>query len=43
MEEGEIDAAEIIEEAESLEQKVYKKKVEMLWKRKLELESTRSN
>ncbi|KAK8989953.1 hypothetical protein V6N11_064365 [Hibiscus sabdariffa] len=43
MEEEEIDAAETIEEAESLEQKVYKQKVEMLWKRKLELESTRSN
>ncbi|KAK9030653.1 hypothetical protein V6N11_032070 [Hibiscus sabdariffa] len=43
MEEEEIDAAEMIEEAESLEQKVYKQKVEMLWKRKLELESTRSN
>ncbi|GMI78129.1 ABA AND ROS SENSITIVE 1 [Hibiscus trionum] len=43
MEEEEIDAAETIEEAESLEQKVYKQKVEMLWKRKLQLESTRSN
>ncbi|XP_039025908.1 zinc finger protein 830-like [Hibiscus syriacus] len=43
MEEEEIDAAEMIEEAESLEQKVYKQKVEMLWKRKLELDSTRSN
>ncbi|GMI93926.1 ABA AND ROS SENSITIVE 1 [Hibiscus trionum] len=43
MEEEEIDAAETIEEAESLEQKVYKQKVEMLWKRKLELESSRLN
>ncbi|XP_022716320.1 zinc finger protein 830 isoform X4 [Durio zibethinus] len=43
MEEEEIDAAEMIEEAESLEQKVYKQKVEMLRKRKLELEATRSN
>ncbi|TYH48863.1 hypothetical protein ES332_D10G096900v1 [Gossypium tomentosum] len=43
MEEEEIDAAEIIEEAESLEQKVYKQKVETLWKRKLELETSRSN
>ncbi|KAE8696134.1 STELAR K+ outward rectifier isoform 1 [Hibiscus syriacus] len=43
MEEEEIDAAEMIEEAESLEQKVYKQKVEMLWKRKLEWESSKSN
>ncbi|XP_052880962.1 protein ABA AND ROS SENSITIVE 1-like [Gossypium arboreum] len=43
MEEEEIDAAEMIEEAESLEQKVYKQKVETLWKRKLELETSRSN
>ncbi|XVF23159.1 hypothetical protein REPUB_Repub13aG0013200 [Reevesia pubescens] len=43
MEEEEIDAAEMIEEAESLEQKVYNQKVEMLRKRKLEMEATRSN
>ncbi|XP_017979407.1 PREDICTED: zinc finger protein 830 [Theobroma cacao] len=43
MEEEEIDAAEMIEEAESLEQKVYKEKVEMLRKRKLELQATRLN
>ncbi|OMO65585.1 hypothetical protein COLO4_31121 [Corchorus olitorius] len=43
MEEEEIDAAETIEEAESLEQKVYKQKVELLRKRRLELEATRSN
>ncbi|XWS16635.1 hypothetical protein CRYUN_Cryun34aG0107900 [Craigia yunnanensis] len=43
MEEEEIDAAETIEEAESLEQKLYKQKVEMLRKRKLELEVTRLN
>ncbi|XVE89335.1 hypothetical protein DITRI_Ditri19aG0193700 [Diplodiscus trichospermus] len=43
MEEEEIDAAEMIEEAESVEQKVYKQKVEMLRKRKLELEANRLN
>ncbi|OMO95505.1 hypothetical protein CCACVL1_05393 [Corchorus capsularis] len=43
MEEEEIDAAETIEEAESLEQKVYKQRVELLRKRRLELEATRSN
>lgn len=43
MEEEEIDAAEMIEGAESLEQKVYNEKVEMLRKRKMELEASRLN
>ncbi|GLT94713.1 hypothetical protein SLE2022_124420 [Rubroshorea leprosula] len=41
MEEEEIDAAEMIEEAESLEQKAYGEKVERLRKRKLEFEAAR--
>lgn len=43
MEEEEIDAAEMIEEAESLEQNAYNQKVEMLRKKKLELEAARPN
>ncbi|XVF75092.1 hypothetical protein PTKIN_Ptkin13bG0160500 [Pterospermum kingtungense] len=43
MEEEEIDAAEMIEGAESLEQKVYKQRVEMLRKKKMELEAARLN
>ncbi|KAF3956108.1 hypothetical protein CMV_018739 [Castanea mollissima] len=41
-EEEEIDAAETIEEAESVEQKTYWEKVEMLKKKKLELQVARS-
>uniref|UniRef100_A0A2N9HDN9 C2H2-type domain-containing protein n=1 Tax=Fagus sylvatica TaxID=28930 RepID=A0A2N9HDN9_FAGSY len=41
-EEEEIDAAEMIEEAESVEQKAYREKVEMLRKKKLELQAVRS-
>lgn len=43
LEEEEIDAAETIEEAESVEQKGYKEKVEMLRKKKLELQAARSS
>ncbi|KAL9276643.1 hypothetical protein ACSQ67_025808 [Phaseolus vulgaris] len=39
LEEEEIDAAEMIEEAESVEQKVLREKVEMLKKRRLDLKS----
>lgn len=42
LEEEEFDAAEMIEEAESVEQKVYWEKVEMLKKKKLELKAARS-
>ncbi|KAK9272381.1 hypothetical protein L1049_002752 [Liquidambar formosana] len=42
LEEEEVDAAEMIEEAESLEQKTYREKVEMLKKKKMELKATRS-
>lgn len=42
MGEEEIDAAEMIEEAESLEQKNYDERVEMLKKRKIELKASRS-
>ncbi|XP_041002426.1 zinc finger protein 830 isoform X1 [Juglans microcarpa x Juglans regia] len=42
-EEEEIDAAEMIEEAESVEQKAYREKVEMLRKKKLELQVARSS
>ncbi|KAM4085141.1 hypothetical protein ACJW30_10G004600 [Castanea mollissima] len=41
-EEEEVDAAETIEEAESVEQKTYWEKVEMLKKKKLELQVARS-
>ncbi|KAG2715214.1 hypothetical protein I3760_03G067000 [Carya illinoinensis] len=43
LEEEEIDAAEVIEEAESVEQKAYREKVEMLRKKKLELQVARSS
>ncbi|XP_062110990.1 protein ABA AND ROS SENSITIVE 1 [Humulus lupulus] len=42
MEEEEIDAAEMIEEAESVEQKTYREKVELLRKKKMELKADRS-
>ncbi|KAJ9693386.1 hypothetical protein PVL29_012239 [Vitis rotundifolia] len=42
LEEEEFDAAEMIEEAESVEQKVYWEKVEMLKKKTLELKAARS-
>lgn len=42
LEEEEIDAAEMIEEAESVEQKVYTGRVELLRKKKLELKAARS-
>ncbi|KAM6562880.1 hypothetical protein CsatB_022878 [Cannabis sativa] len=42
MEEDEIDAAEMIEEAESVEQKTYREKVELLRKKKMELKADRS-
>ncbi|KAF7851756.1 hypothetical protein BT93_L2625 [Corymbia citriodora subsp. variegata] len=42
LEEEEIDAAEMIEEAESVEQKVYTGRVEILRKKKLELKAARS-
>ncbi|XP_057972048.1 protein ABA AND ROS SENSITIVE 1 isoform X2 [Malania oleifera] len=42
LEEEEFDAAETIEEAESLEQKVYREKVEILRKKKMELKACRS-
>lgn len=42
MGEEEIDAAEMIEEAESLEQKTYNERVELLKKRKVELKASRS-
>ncbi|EXB55789.1 hypothetical protein L484_001594 [Morus notabilis] len=41
-EEEEFDAAEMIEEAESVEQKTYREKVELLRKRKVELKTARS-
>ncbi|XP_027358301.1 zinc finger protein 830-like isoform X2 [Abrus precatorius] len=41
-EEEEIDAAEMIEEAESVEQKILREKVEMLKKRRLELKAAKS-
>lgn len=43
MEEEEIDAAEMIEEAESVEQKVYRERVESLKKKKMELAASRTN
>ncbi|XP_047313489.1 protein ABA AND ROS SENSITIVE 1 [Impatiens glandulifera] len=43
MEEEEIDAAEMIEEAESVEQKVYWERVERLKKKKMELAVARSS
>ncbi|WVZ14636.1 hypothetical protein V8G54_012202 [Vigna mungo] len=39
LEEEEIDAAEMIEEAESVEQKIFREKVEMLKKRRLDLKA----
>ncbi|KAI4299627.1 hypothetical protein L6164_033065 [Bauhinia variegata] len=41
-EEEEIDAAEMIEEAESIQQKICKERVEMLRKRRLELKAAKS-
>ncbi|PSS21450.1 Zinc finger protein [Actinidia chinensis var. chinensis] len=43
LEEEEIDAAEMIEEAESVEQKTYWERVEMLKKKKMELKAARSS
>lgn len=43
MEEEEFDAAETIEEAESVEQKTYRERVEMLKRKKMELKASRSN
>ncbi|CAN0877895.1 Protein ABA AND ROS SENSITIVE 1 [Linum grandiflorum] len=42
LEEEEIDAAEKIEEAETVEQKAYKEKVELLKRKRMELESAKS-
>lgn len=42
LEEEEIDAAEMIEEAESVEQKIFREKVEMLRKRRLEQKAANS-
>ncbi|PON34866.1 Zinc finger protein [Parasponia andersonii] len=42
LEEDEFDAAEMIEEAESVEQKTYREKVELLKKKKMELKAARS-
>ncbi|KAB1211341.1 hypothetical protein CJ030_MR6G021469 [Morella rubra] len=42
-EEEEIDAAEMIQEAESVEQKAYREKVELVRKKKLELQAARSS
>ncbi|KAK7315222.1 hypothetical protein VNO77_33759 [Canavalia gladiata] len=42
LEEEEIDAAEMIEEAESVEQKILREKVEMLKKRRLDLKAANS-
>ncbi|OWM64371.1 zinc finger protein 830 [Punica granatum] len=42
LEEEEIDAAEMIEEAESVEQKTYRERVEVLQKKKIELKAARS-
>ncbi|KAK3023938.1 hypothetical protein RJ639_044701 [Escallonia herrerae] len=43
MQEEEFDAAEMIEEAESVEQRTYKERVEMLKRKKLELKAARSS
>ncbi|KAB5516773.1 hypothetical protein DKX38_027421 [Salix brachista] len=43
MEEEEVDAAENIEEAESLEQKAYRERVELLKKKKMELMAARAS
>ncbi|KAL1348540.1 hypothetical protein HN51_024510 [Arachis hypogaea] len=42
LEEEEIDAAEMIEEAESVEQKIFRERVEMLKKKRLELKAAKS-
>ncbi|CAL0317706.1 unnamed protein product [Lupinus luteus] len=42
LEEDEIDAAEMIEEAESVEQKILREKVEMLKRKRLELKAARA-
>ncbi|XP_027111557.1 protein ABA AND ROS SENSITIVE 1-like [Coffea arabica] len=43
LEEEEIDAAEMIEEAETVEQRTYRERVEMLRRKKMELKAARSS